>query len=90
MTKQGLVSAVANESGLTQENVNKMLGALATVLVREIRDNGDQVTIPNLGTFKQKATAAHKGRNPFNGTEVEVKASRTIAFRPASNIKVTD
>ena len=60
------------------------------MLVTEVRDNNESISIPGLGTFKQKAVDAHEGRNPSNGEKIQISASRTITFKPQPSIKVKD
>lgn len=55
-----------------------------------MRDNGESVALPGLGTFKQKLTEAREGRNPINGEKVKIKASRNITFKPQSSVKVVN
>jgi len=45
-------------------------------------------TIGTLGTFTVTKRAARKGRNPRTGEEIKIKASKSLRFRPASNLKV--
>lgn len=90
MNKWDFVKKIAEKTGQSQDVVNKMLNAFVEVLVPEVRDGGETVTLPGLGTFKQKLTAAREGRNPMNGEKVQIKASRGIAFKPQSTIKVVE
>lgn len=88
MNKWDFVKKIAEKTGQSQDNVNKVLNAFVEVLVPEVRDNGETVSFPGLGTFKQKFTEAREGRNPMNGEKVQIKASRNIAFKPQSTVKV--
>jgi DNA-binding protein HU-beta len=36
-----------------------------------------------------KKRAARKGRNPRTGTEIRIKASKTVGFKPAPSLKKT-
>lgn len=88
MNKQDLIKKIAEKTGQSQESVNKVLNAFVEVTVPEVRDNGEQVALPGLGTFKQKVSPEREGRNPLNGEKVTIKASRTITFKPQSSVKV--
>ena len=61
-----------------------------TLSTTQVLDNGNDLRVKNLGTFKQKATAARTGRNPKTGEELQIKAITTIAFSVASNLKVRE
>lgn len=90
MKKWDFVKVVAEKSGLTQKDVDNVLTTMTDVIVTECRDNGDSVNLPNLGMFKQKVNAAHKGRNPKTGEIVDINGSKTIAFRASSNVKIVE
>lgn len=90
MNKWDLIKRIAEKTGQTQENINKTLTAFVEVVVPEVRDNGESVALPGLGTFKQKLTEAREGRNPINGEKVKIKASRNITFKPQSSVKVVN
>jgi len=87
MNKLELIKKVCDKSGHTQKNVNEMLDALSAVIVEEVRDKGEEITLQGVGIFKQKINEAHKGRNPFNGETIDVKESRTIRFQVSSSVK---
>lgn len=88
MNKWSFVKKVSAESGLSQDNVNKVLTAAVNVIVPEVRDNGENIPLPGLGTFKQKINAAHKGQNPATGEKIDIAASRTIVFKVQPSVKI--
>lgn len=89
MKKFELVAAVAKETGLTQENVNKVVDSLSAVIVKECVTNGGDVNLPALGKFRQKVNPAREGINPLTKQPLSIKETRTIRFTPTSGIKVT-
>ena len=44
-------------------------------------------TYPGFGTFLIRHRKARKGRDPRTGVEIQIKASRTVGFRPAKAFK---
>lgn len=44
-------------------------------------------TIGTFGTFTITKRAARKGRNPRTGEEIKIKASKSLRFKPASNLR---
>jgi nucleoid DNA-binding protein len=90
MNKWDFVKKVATEAVHSQAITNDVLNAIVKVIVTEVRDNEETLTIPGLGTFKTKKMAARSGRNPMNGEKVDIPASRSIAFKPQSTIKVIE
>lgn len=89
MKKYELVAAVAKETGMTQDSVNKVVDSMSAVIVRECVTNGGEVNLPALGKFRQKVNPAREGINPLNKKPLSIKETRTIRFTPTSSIKVT-
>lgn len=90
MNKQEFLKKVAEKAKMSQTDANRCLSAVVDVIVSEVRDNGEQIAIPGLGTFKQVKRDAHEGRNPFNGEKVQIKASRNLQLKVQSNLKVQE
>ena len=90
MNKQEFLKKVAEKAKMSQTDANRCLSAVVDVIVSEVRDNGEQIAIPGLGTFKQVKRDAHEGRNPFNGEKVQIKASRNLRLKVQSSLKVQE
>jgi DNA-binding protein HU-beta len=56
--------------------------------VRNIH-KGEDVTINDFGKFKKVDRKARKGRNPFTGETIMIKASKKVRFLPAKALKET-
>ncbi|MGL4173634.1 MAG: HU family DNA-binding protein [Actinomycetota bacterium] len=86
MNKRLLVEAIAADTDVdltTAEAVlNATVGAISTALAE-----GDKVAIPGFGTFETRARAARTGRNPQTGDTIQIAASVTPAFKPATALK---
>lgn len=88
MTKNEFVKKIVEKTdGCTAKCVNDALDAIASTIVTECRDNGEKITIPGLGTFKQKINKARTGTNPLTGKPLSVPQTSTIAFKPAGTVK---
>jgi DNA-binding protein HU-beta len=48
---------------------------------------GEEVRIPDFGTFKVAARAARDGRNPATGATIKIAASRVPKFTPSKGLK---
>jgi DNA-binding protein HU-beta len=55
-------------------------------IVRNIQ-KGEDVTINDFGKFKKVDRKARKGRNPFTGETIQIKASKKVRFLPAKALK---
>jgi DNA-binding protein HU-beta len=55
-------------------------------IVRNIH-KGEDVTINDFGKFKKVDRKARKGRNPFTGETIQIKASKKVRFLPAKALK---
>ena len=49
--------------------------------------NGAEVSLPEFGKFKVKATPEREGRNPANGEKIKIAASKKLTFSPAKSVK---
>lgn len=88
MKKYEFVAAVAKETGLTQEAVNKVIDAGSKIIAQECVTNGGEVNLPALGKFRCKVNPAREGINPLTKQKIAIKESRTLCFRPTTSIKV--
>ena len=86
MNKNELISAVADEVGLTKaqtaEAVDATFAAIATAL-----KNGDEVRIIGFGNFSVSERAASEGRNPRTGEAVHVEEKHIPFFKTGKNLR---
>ena len=88
MKKFELVAAVANETGLSQKDVTKVIDSMCPIIVEACVVKGDEVNLPALGKFKQKINKARKGINPLTKKPLDVPESHNLKFSPSSSVKV--
>jgi nucleoid DNA-binding protein len=93
-TKSQLVSAIAEETGLTRKEVTSVFDSLTGLMRRHLKSrSAGQFTLPGLAKFtvqKKAATKARKGVNPFTGEEMMFKAKparRVVKVRPLKGLK---
>jgi nucleoid DNA-binding protein len=84
MTKSAVYQEIANSTKLTRKQVSEVFDALTKLVTRELGKKGPgSFTLPGLARMKLKrkpATKARKGKNPFTGEEIMIKA------KPAHNV----
>ena len=86
MTKGDLVNAVAKAAGLNKTTAVDAVDAIFENLARAIRKDR-RFQVPGFGTFTVRSRKSRKGRNPQTGDEITIKASRTVGFKPAPDLK---
>jgi len=86
MTKGDLVNAVAKAACLNKTTAGDAVDAIFENLARAIRKDR-RFQVPGFGTFTVRSRKARKGRNPQTGDEISIKASRTVGFKPAPDLK---
>ena len=81
MTKKEMAKAIAEETGLTQLQVQgvvrRVFDGITETLVREGR-----IELRNFGVFEVRERKPRKARNPRTGEKVEVPAKRVLTFKP--------
>ncbi len=86
MNKAELVEALVKKTGATKKATEASLNALVEV-VSETLKKGDKVQLVGFGTFEVRKRAARKGRNPQNGQEMKIPASKAPAFKAGKALK---
>ncbi len=86
MTKQDLIDAVASACSMTKDNAKT---AVETMLsnIKDALKKGEDVRIPDFGTFKVSKREARDGRNPSTGATIKIPASIVPKFQPAKGLK---
>jgi len=86
MSKKDLIDAVAKECEVTKEKAGI---AVETVLehIKKAMKKGEEVRIPDFGTFKVAKRKAREGRNPATGATIKIPASKVPKFTPSKGLK---
>ena len=86
MNKSDLVSAIADNSGLSKSDAARALEATTSAITGALA-KGDSVAITGFGSFLVRARAARSGRNPQTGATIQIKASNAPAFKAGKLLK---
>jgi len=86
MNKSELVEAIANGSGVTKADANRVLDTFMAT-VTDVLKSGDQVVLPGFGSFSTGNRSARTGRNPQTGQAIQIKASRVAKFKAGKSLK---
>jgi len=86
MTKEELVTKIAEEAGISKKEAGEALKAF-TGSVSDALAKGDSVSLVGFGTFSVSQRAARTGKNPQTGATIQIKASKTPRFKPGKTLK---
>ncbi|TMA11472.1 MAG: HU family DNA-binding protein [Deltaproteobacteria bacterium] len=86
MTKSDLINAVAKGAKVNKKVAGEVMDATFETLARAIKKE-KRFLVPGFGTFTVRSRKARKGRNPQTGADIMIKASRTVGFKPAPDLK---
>lgn len=86
MNKSELVSAIAEQSGATKKDTEKVLKAFVDVVTEELK-KGEKVSLIGFGTFEVGERAARKGINPKTKEEIDIAASKSPKFKAGAALK---
>ncbi len=86
MNKSDLVSAIADNSGLSKTDAARALEATTGAITGALA-SGDTVAITGGGSFLVRARAARTGRNPQTGATIQISASNAPAFKAGKLLK---
>ena len=86
MNKTELVAAVADRSGLTKKDAERVVSATFETITAELM-KGEKVQISGFGIFEVKAREARVGRNPRTKEAIEIPASKAPAFKASKALK---
>lgn len=88
MNKGELVQKLADETGLTQKQVDQMVTSMLESIKDEVA-KGEKVTLTGFGTFQKRDRKGRTGRNPRTGEEIQIPASSVPAFSAGKQFKDT-
>ena len=79
MNKQDLITVMAEKSGLSKKDSEKALSAYEAAVTEELAKGG-KIQLVGFGTFDVAERKARIGRNPKDGTEIKIPASKAVRF----------
>ena len=86
MNKTQLIAELANKTGLAKKDAEKALNAFVEV-VNDALVAGDKVQVVGFGSFEVKERPARTARNPRNGEEIQIEASKAPVFKAGKALK---
>ena len=86
MNKTDLIAAVAEASGVSKKDAERVLNASIDKITQELAKGG-RVQLSGFGIFETKTRQAKVGRNPSTKETIQIPAARVPAFKPSQNLK---
>ena len=85
MNKAQFIAALAPHFDNNKKEAARAVEIVFDTIVRNI-SKGEDVMINDFGKFKKVDRPARKGRNPFTGETIQIKASKKVRFLPAKSL----
>jgi DNA-binding protein HU-beta len=86
VTLKHLAAALAEDHELSKKASEAILTDLVTRITKHLK-KGERIRIVGLGILQVRKRAARMGRNPATGEQIQIKASKKVAFRAAKELK---
>jgi len=86
MNKTELIAAVAEKTGMTKKDAERVVNATFETVTAALA-KGDKVAVSGFGNFEVKAREARVGRNPRTKETIQIPATRLPAFKAAKALK---
>ena len=86
MNKAQFIAYLAPQVGDSKKEAARAVEVVFDAIVRNI-SKGEDVMINDFGKFKKVDRPARKGRNPFTGETIQIKASKKVRFLAAKGLK---
>ena len=85
MNKTDLINEVA-QIVTTKKEAHAVVETVFSSITKAL-NKGKDVTLTGFGTFKVVKRKARKGRNPYTGEEIKIKATKAPKFTPGKALK---
>ena len=79
MTKDELVTKLAESGNITKKKAEEILSILADT-VSESLQKGEKTVLPGIGSLSCVVKKARTGRNPRTGVEIKIPAKKAAKF----------
>lgn len=86
MKKSEIIEALAQNTGLTKADVEKVYNGTFELFKDEL-GKGNNVAVSGFGTFKISHRNARKGHNPQTGKAIDIAASNSVSFKAGTDLK---
>jgi len=88
MTKDEIVSQIAEDSGSTKVQARAALDSFIGCVTKTLKKGG-RISLVGFGTFSVSKRKARVGRNPKTGAEIQIKARKVAKFKAGKGLSDT-
>jgi DNA-binding protein HU-beta len=86
VTLKHLAAALAESHEMSKKQAEAVLADFVGNIVKHLK-KGERIRIGGLGILQVRKRAARIGRNPATGEQIQIKASKKVAFRASKELK---
>ena len=86
MHRSEMIDILAEKVGFSRKDIERILNEMNSITVETLA-KGEKVAFSGFGSFEVRSRAAHTGRDPRTGEQIDVAETRTVAFRPGKVLK---
>ena len=86
MNRSAMIDILAEKVGFSRKDIERILNEMNNITVETLA-KGEKVAFSGFGSFEVRSRAAHTGRDPRTGEQIDVAETRTVAFRPGKVLK---
>ena len=88
MNKTELAAAVAEKTGLSKKDAERVVAATLETITQTLQ-KGEKVQLSGFGIFEVKDREARVGRNPHTKEAIQIPATRLPTFKASKTLKDT-
>lgn len=86
MNNKEYIAELSRRTGYSQENTQRMVRFVIEAMAQQF-DNGENVVVPDFGTFELKNRMERIVVNPSTGQRMMVPPKIVLGFKPANSLK---
>ena len=86
MKKNELIKEIAQKTGLTKKDINKVINATIETMKKAFKNN-EKISFMGFGSFEVVTRAPRKARSPRTGKIIKVPKTKTVKFKISRKLK---
>ena len=87
MNKTEFIASVAEKSGMPKTQAKAAYEAIVETIHEEMK-KGERLSLVGFGSFYVSERAARQGINPRTRKPIQIKASKSIKFKPSTALDI--